>query len=126
MNIGQVVTLLRPNETAGAAAVAEVAFVVRKGTAKVPDPNGGPNVDQPYASVRVLPATGGELPYVTRVPAYDSEAAARETGAAKWSAYTCFADPNATSNDLGIPDQPPTPIVPPAPAEIPPVTFEDD
>lgn len=126
MNIGQIVTLLRPNETAGADAVAEVAIVVRKGTAKVPNPDGGPNVDQPYVSLRVITAQGGELPFVTRVPAYDSEAAARETGAAKWSAYTAYADPNASSNDLGIPDQPAAPIVPPAPAEVPPVTFEDD
>lgn len=126
MNIGQTVTVLRPSTTAGQPAIAEVAFVVKKGTANVPDANGGAPVKQPYVNLRVLPARGGELPYLERVPAFDTEDDARAEGAGRWSAYTCFADPTNESADLGIPDTEPEPAPPAAPVVVPEPTFEDD
>lgn len=122
MNIGQQVTLLRP--VAGAAAVPEVAFVVKKGSAVVTNKDGQQET-QEYASVRVMTAGPGELPYLERVPAYADEDAARAEGAGRWSAYTIVASEDGTPTSIAQGDSPNAPS-PVAPVVIPDPVFTDE
>lgn len=115
MEIGQIVTVVTPNYTAP-------AMVVGKGTAKL----NAAGDTQPYVGLRVFTAAPGELPYFDRVPAYDTAAAATAREAGIWSAYTCWADPDAVAPALSIPDTTQAPVAPVEEPPAPAVQFEDE
>lgn len=122
MNIAQIVTIV---DTAGNTLP---AIVVGKSNARVPAnaQTGAEAHVQPCASVRVFPKSGGELPYITNVPVYDTIEEATAPNAGKFSAYAIYASPANESADLSIPDVDPEPVAPPAPVVEQPVTFDEE